>query len=213
MIGPCEWPSDPCEDNYGLADVTLGLAVEDEAKFILWSLTGQRYGLCEVVAYNPPVCMCRQPSCQGECELRLPGPVHDVIEVVVDGAPTSDWVQRGDSLLRTTPWTSPWVTDVEVTYNHGLAVPAGGARAVSDLARELAKARCEDETCKLPVNLIQRTRQGDTITLEPLAEGKTGLVLVDLWVSAVVGVRPQGRVWSPDVDQLVVESVATSPGV
>jgi len=208
MIGPCAWPSDPCEDNYGLSDSEKATEVEDAAKFILWSLTGQRYGLCEVVATDAPACICSNACLHRTCELYLSGPVHDIVEVLIEGVVSSDWVQRGNSLLRAT-W---WPEDVEVTYNRGLAVPAGGAQAVSTLAAELAKAKCEDATCKLPVNLIRRSRQGDVIDLEPLPDGKTGLVLVDMWVSAVIGVRPQGRVWSPDVDLMLVEPVATSPG-
>lgn len=209
MIGPCEWPADPCEDNYGFTGEDAeaqAAAVEDEAIFILWSLTGQRYGLCEVVAVNPPSCWC-SPDCRHRtCELRLPGPVADVVEVTIGGVVDTEWVQRGDSLLRTTPWPA----DVEVTYHKGLPVPAGGARAVGALALEIAKAKCGDTTCRLPFTLVQRTRQGDTVSLEPLADGKTGLPLVDMWVSAVVGVRPQGRVWSPDVDPMVVTAVASS---
>jgi hypothetical protein len=210
-VGPCDWPTLACPDMYGLETEDEATEVEQEAAFILWSFTGQRYGLCTVAVTPPPVCSCDwRCTCRG-CALTLPAPVYEVDEVLVDGGVSSDWVQRGNQILRSTPWPQ----DVEVTYKRGIPVPAGGARVVSELARELALYRCKDSRCRLPSNITSRTRQGDSIQFgqRPMREKETpltGIPMIDMWVRAADGANPPGRVWSPDVDGWVSEQVITS---
>jgi hypothetical protein len=210
-VGPCEWPSLECPDLYGLASEEEAVAVEDEAKFILWSFTGQRYGLCELTVTPPPSCFCAETcECRG-CSITLPAPVYDVSEVLVEGEVFTDWVQLGNTLRRATPWPR----DVEVTYRRGLAVPAGGDRVVSELARELALYRCNSAKCRLPSNITQRTRQGDTIQFgqKPTKDAQTpltGIPMIDLWIRAVSGVAAPGRVWSPDITPWVPDYGVTS---
>lgn len=201
--GPCDWPAGPCpEDFYGLEDEQAAAEVEAEAVFILWSFTGQRYGLCEVTLESPPVCRCSGLCCCGKCVLWLPGPVHEVLSVDSGGEPVEDWVQRGDQLLRTTPWPS----DLVVTYQRGIPPPAGAARVVAGLAQQLAYARCNPSKCQLPPNLTQRTRQGDTVQFNRARQHEpehTGIPTIDLWIRAANGANPPGRVWSPDIEPMV----------
>lgn len=198
-FGPCDWPVGPCPDNYGFTGEDAqdqAAEAEAEAVFILWSFTGQRYGLCEVEVTPPPVCACRWScACRG-CDLRLPGPVHDVLEVTVDGEVSTDWVIRGDVLVS----PRPWPRDVTVTYQRGIPPPAGAARIVSELARQVAYATCNPSKCVLPPNLVSRTRQGDTQRFDTRKKGTTGITLVDMWIEAANGAQIPGKVWSPDLD-------------
>lgn len=211
-VGPCDWPSLDCSDDYGLATPDEATAVEDEAKYILWSFTGQRYGLCELTVTPPPVCFCTwRCRCRG-CVITLPAPVYNVSEVVVDGEVFEDWVQVGNTIRRST-W---WSRDVQVTYLRGVPVPAGGDRVVSELARELALYRCNSAKCRLPSNITQRTRQGDTIQFGQKAQRDdqtplVGIPMVDLWIRAVNGVNAPAQVWSPDVEPWVADYGVTSP--
>lgn len=209
QIGPCGWPAGICDDNYGFVGDDAeekAAAAEAEAVFILWSYTGQRYGLCEVTLEPPPVCKCKMLwcSCRG-CTIYLPAPAHEVLEVRVNGEVFNDWVQRGNYLLT----DRFWPRDVSITYTRGIPVPAGGGRVVSELAREIALATCDPGKCRIPLNLTQRVRQGDTVTLGPIPEGKIGIPLIDLWISAANGVRRAGTVWTPDYEpQLIVQGGA-----
>lgn len=213
-FGPCNWPAGPCPDFYGFIEsATAGSPQEQaeeaeaEAAFILWVLTGQRYGVCEVVVTAPPECFCTWScDCRG-CSLLLPAPVKEVLVVEVNGDLYENWVQRGDAILSSTPWPR----DVTVTYLRGIDPPAGAARAVSELAREIALATCNPSKCRIPPNLVRRTFQGDTIDLGMRPEGKTGLTLVDLWIEAANGINPPAKVWSPDCEPMV--AVTTTPVV
>jgi hypothetical protein len=210
-VGPCDWPTLACPDNYGLPTEEDAQAVEAEAAYILWSFTGQRYGLCDITVTPPPTCFCAETcECRG-CVLALPAPVYQVTDVLVEGEVFGDWVQLGNTIRRATPWPR----DVEVTYSRGLPVPAGGDRVVSELARELALYRCNSAKCRLPSNITQRTRQGDTVQFGRQAPAKnaeplTGIPMIDLWVRAVTGVASPGRVWSPDLPEWVPEYGVTS---
>lgn len=159
-------------------------------------------------------------SCTRVCEVRLPGPIRAVSEVKVDGAilaPTDYRVDNsGQSLVRL--GESCWPTcqnmtaaDTEpgtwsVTYTRGLPLPEGGKAAFADLACELYKACADDDSsCKLPKRVVSIAREGVSFALlDPmvfLKEGKTGLYLVDLWLSSVnpqAKTRPSG-IYSPDM--------------
>jgi hypothetical protein len=137
-------------------------------------------------------------SCSNVSEILLPAPVHDIIQVKIDGVIVTgsdyrlddnrilvlldgDWPTCNDlSLPDTEPNT--W----SVTARYGLEVPAGGAWAVGELACELVRAH-NGEDCRLPRNVTQLVRQGVTIqfpnVIELLNEGLTGLYLVDQFVN------------------------------
>lgn len=211
-VGPCDWPALQCEDNYGLTTPEEAAEVELEAAYILWSFTGQRYGLCSITVTPPPVCFCQWDCrCRG-CVLTLPAPVFDVTEVLVDGEVFTDWVQVGNTIRRS-DW---WPRDVEVTFRRGIPVPPGGDRVVSELARELALYRCNNAKCRLPSNITSRTRQGDTVQFgqqKQTGDGQTpltGIPMIDLWVRAVNGVNAPAQVWSPDVEPWVADYGVTS---
>lgn len=156
--------------------------------------------------------------CDGKCELprvRLPMPVADVTEVVVDGIildPSAYDVQQYRFLRRldggvwpcsndytkdSSPYAGPpdgskdgtW----EITYVYGREPDEGGKLAVEILACQIAKARCGASDCVLPQRLREIVRDDVTMTfidpMEFLAGGRTGIYEVDLWLA---GVNPAG---------------------
>lgn len=192
------WPVSRCEpfDNYGASDDADVEEVELTAKFILWGLTGRRYGLCPVEISPPPVCACAGACyCRG-CSILLPGPVQSVSDVLVDDESFDDYFLRGDELLR----SSSWPRNVVVTYLRGINPPSGAGIAVEQLSRQLMMSKCGNAACVLPSNLKSRSRNGDTVTFEAIPEGKLNIPLVDLWVSVANGVISPSSTWSPDFD-------------
>jgi hypothetical protein len=245
--GPCDWPADlgccPSWDDLTDGQRSTALSV---AGTVLWSATGRQYGLCdatvrpcrvlcpgaELAPWSPqfwPYMLDGQvfnwacDSCKGrctcaaECELLLPGPVHSVTEVVVDGIPVPPASYRVDGyrkVVRTDgscfPECQDFGKDVTeqgtfyITYKRGIEPPAGAGYATGLLACEIGKA-CAGVACQLPRRVTDISRQGVSMTLldpqEFLTKGLTGIYQVDLWIHAV---NPSGRrvpatVWSPDL--------------
>ena len=135
----------------------------------------------------------------------LPGPVAEVTEVRVGGVPLldEDWhVLPGGVLARVDG--AGWPHDgLVVDYGRGVPVPVGGQIAVGVLAWELSLAvECPDD-CQLPQRLTAITRQGVSVAvMDPfadLADGRTGIWLIDSWVSSVTQAPSGGSVLSPDV--------------
>lgn len=137
-------------------------------------------------------------SCSSISEVLLPAPVHDVVQVKIDGVVVTGSDYRLDDNRILVLLNGDWPTcndlalaDTEpntwsVTARYGLEVPAGGAWAVGELACELIRAR-NGEDCRLPRNVTQLVRQGVTIQFpdvrELMREGLTGLYLVDQFVT------------------------------
>lgn len=158
------------------------------------------------------VCSCRAPR-----SIRLPGPIVDVTEVLIDGDPLPEGAYRVDGgryLVRTDGGSWPTWQDLEadpdedgtwqVTYRRGVKVPDGGQIAAGVLAMELWKAACGDEDCGLPQRLQTVTRQGVTVGVaidqfEDVEQGRTGIWLVDSWVASVTKPRPVPILYSPDI--------------
>lgn len=207
---PCGWPQGVCTGSAGVADAPADVveAAEEEAAFVLWTLTGQFYGQCEVTVSLVPECRCRSRCYCNRCTIWLPGPAGTVTEVVVDGEVVTDWTQRGDRLHRDVGWPT---TDVSVTYPRGRPVPPGGERAVRLLATELVRAWCPTGNCQPPANLAERTRRGDRqVFNQDRPDAKvTGLPYVDAWVSAAKRAASPGSVWSPDTDRWAYDSGPT----
>ncbi len=154
-------------------------------------------------------------QCSGVCDcdmpgLQLPGPVHSVTQVRIDGAVFTDWVLLGNTLIRTDdeawpehqnlliPATQPdtW----EVTYLRGRAVPYGGQIAASVLTCEMWRAATNASKCRLPQGLQSLTRQGVSMTTALAATPDpnslvTGIWLIDSWVTST---RLRSSVMSPD---------------
>ncbi|WP_331756226.1 hypothetical protein OHA04_45760 (plasmid) [Streptomyces sp. NBC_01590] len=171
---------------------------------------------------NASVCGCASScSCTELCEVRLDGPVYDIVEVLVDGEALVPEAYRVDSpnlLVRTDGECWPDCQDMAapcgapgtvcVTYRTGLPLDAVAIAAVSELTCELIKACPEAAgscgTCRLPGNVTRAVRQGVTVEMvDPtliFQEGRTGLPLVDLWLSATNPYRlaSPSRVYSPD---------------
>jgi hypothetical protein len=162
--------------------------------------------------------------CRGACRcvstaaaIPLPGPVHQVSEVKVDGAvvpPTAYRVDNARWLVRTDGdlwplWQDLTKPDTDagtflVTYTIGEPVPPGGAIAAGLLAAELAKALAGDATCRLPRKARTVSRQGTTVELDDPAtlfkEGRTGVHEVDVWLQQnnPYKLAEPSRVFSPD---------------
>jgi hypothetical protein len=140
--------------------------------------------------------------------VRLPeAPVTGVTSVTINGEPFSDyrltrsgWLERLDG----NTW-SVCDDSTQVVYTFGESPPEGGVQAAVALAVQLAMDEVGSEECQLPQRVTSVTRQGVSMTvLDPqefLTNGRVGLYVVDLWLSAV---NPQSRgqrgsVWSPDL--------------
>jgi hypothetical protein len=220
LTGPCGWEVADCEAcSVEETDTHKEIAVD-----LLWRATFQRFGPCEVT-----VRPCRDPAarcgrCASPCsacgcrslpEIVLPGPIYSVSEVWVDGVvvdPSAyrvddyNWLVRIDGGLW--PRCGNLAAEPEedgsfvVTYDLGAPPPAGAAETAAELACDLAKAYCNDKSCRLPKRIRQKTRQGVTVTFEDLAEGRFGIEVVDLWVDMVNSRRRRSRVYSPDLPKV-----------
>jgi hypothetical protein len=147
-------------------------------------------------------------------EIGLPGPVDTVLQVRVDGEVLPASAYRVDNrvwLVRTDGDTWPVCQDLtaeptepntfEVTYLWGAPVPDGGRLAATVLACEMAKATLGRD-CSLPQRVQSVSREGVSIavldTFEGLEAGRTGIWVVDSWVTSVMNAPRKARVLSPD---------------
>ncbi|MFJ4702806.1 hypothetical protein ACIP5N_32100 [Streptomyces sp. NPDC088768] len=171
---------------------------------------------------NARACGCRSScSCTELCEVRLDGPVHDIVEVLVDGealVPEAYRVDSANTLVRVDGECWPVCQDMAapptepgtaaITYRTGLPLDESATAAVSELTCELIKA-CPEAAgscgpCRLPGNVTRAVRQGVTVELaDPtmiFTDGRTGLPFSDLWLSTVNPYRlaSPARVYSPD---------------
>lgn len=138
-------------------------------------------------------------SCSSISEVKLPAPVHSIVEVKVDGSPLVTGAYRLDDnrlLVRTDGDDWPRCNDLNkndteigtwsVTAEFGQPVPEGGAWAVGELACEFISA-INGNDCRLPRQVTQLARQGVTITFPSLTElftnRQTGLYLFDLFIA------------------------------
>lgn len=179
--------------------------------------------------FNSTCGSCRQDcSCAELCEIALPGPVHSVTSVKVNGATlaASEYaVHDHRTLVRVGAECWPDCQDMtddpdditgtafEVAYLQGVPVPLGGRYAAGLYACELIKACTASSGCRLPKRVQTVTREGISMTfLDPLTfldDGLTGLVEVDTWIRSVnpdkLTERPS--VWS--VDRMPPRTVTT----
>jgi hypothetical protein len=145
---------------------------------------------------------CRDNCSCGEVpEVLLPARVNSVVQIKVDGAPLVTGSYRLDNnriVVRTDGQRWPRCNNLVLDDTHagtwsitalwGLDVPAAAGPAVGQMACEIARAMMGQD-CQLPANVTQLVRQGVTITMpniqDLLAEGRTGLNLVDWFLAAV----------------------------
>jgi len=161
-------------------------------------------------------------SCTGGCsckrisEALLPGPVHDITEVKVDGLvlPASSYrVDNHRLLVRTDGGVWPRCQDLNLDDDQpgtwsatpvlGEEVPDLGQRAVGELACEWAKA-CLGQECRLPSPIQQIVRQNVSVTfLDPnelFEGGRIGLYFPDLFISTYNPERLRQRPQAYDID-------------
>jgi hypothetical protein len=180
--------------------------------------------------YNAWLCGCQTDChCGPElCEIRLRGPVYDIVSVDVDGAvlPAANYhVYDGDKLTRINPapvpdgeagacWPScqdltapPGSPDTfTVTYRTGLQVPTIGIAAVSALAAHFIRGCGDGCGCGVGTqqNLQRLSRQGvDLEFADPqqiFDDGRTGIEIVDHFIRALNPYKLASplRVLSPD---------------
>lgn len=172
------------------------------------------YGRWEGSYLYPPGVNVRLGHTQGPMGLQLPAAnVTGVTQVLEDGVlldPSRYRVSRSGWLTRVDGRS--WNTCMDattVTYTFGVAPPSGGVEAAVDLAVELAAYR-RGEQCAWPKLVTSVTRQGMSMEvanpLDFIAEGRTGVPSVDMWLGAD---NPQARyqrgsVWSPDLPSSTV---------
>lgn len=178
--------------------------------------------------YNATLCGCSGDChCGPElCEIYLPGPIYDVVAVDISGeliSPDTYNVLDGRYLVRRSDVADdtlggpcwPACQDMSlppgeegtftVTYRTGVPLPAMGVAALSELAAHYIRG-CNGCGCGVGTrqNLQRLSRQGVDLQFqdaqETLADGRTGLPLVDLFIQTVNPSKlPQAmRVLSPD---------------
>lgn len=175
---------------------------------------------------NASACGCKSDCSCGElCEVYLPGPVYDVVEVLVDGValvPEAYRVDTPNRLVRTDGECWMDCQDMAappseegtfaVTYRWGLPLDDAAIAAVSELTCHYLKG-CNPGGCgcKTSRNLTRISRQGIDIEMpDPTqfySEGRTGLPLADAWLAMVNPYRmtSPSRVYSPDYKQARVQ--------
>lgn len=144
-------------------------------------------------------------GCGGASPLKIPGPIVSITEILEDGEVVSEesyHVENNVLLVRTDGqrWNP---CSLEITYERGVAVPAGGQVAAGVLAVELFKAACQDRSCSLPQRIQTITRQGVTVAMldsfDDIDKGHTGIWIIDSWIASIMKPQPRARVLSPDV--------------
>lgn len=200
------------------------------ATYLLWAATGRRYGICNIVTrpcgldrkcgncgsfefgagwMRPYIldgmwrnCLCGCAcDCKPHCQIRLPGPVQAVTEVLLDGiiiSPTAWRVDDYQWLVRTDgecwPECQDYDVDVpadntlQVSYGRGDVVPQALLDAAATLACEFGKACAQDKSCALPGRLQTLTRQGVTASMVDIStvlrSGLTGITSIDQIIMA-----------------------------
>jgi hypothetical protein len=171
-------------------------------------------------------CGCRATdcSCSPLCIIELPGPVNSVVTVKINGLVVDDYrLDRRPGkarLIRTGDACWPTCQDLtlpdteqgtfSILYMRGLAVPAGGIRALGSLANEIYR-QCTHQKCRLPDRVKSVTREGLTFDVfdpgEWLDQGLTGLRDVDTWLRSV---NPHQHTQPPGVFSLDIDPAPTA---
>lgn len=157
-------------------------------------------------------------SCAPACQVYLPGPVGEIVQVTVDGVvidPATYRVYDQRWLVRTgvgNCWPDCQDYNVNsgagtffVTYTRGEQPPAPLLTAAGILACQWAKA-CLGQACRLTPYITGLSRQGvDFTAVDPMTlldNGFTGLFEVDALIRAMnpLGQTHRMRLLSPDVD-------------
>ena len=206
-FGLCTLIVRPC--GFGCA-VSGGFRIGDGGWFTPMLRNGQVFNGCGCTS---------SCGCDVASEIRLDGPVYDVVQVRIDGTVVDPDTYRVDDALRLVRldgevWpmrqnlsASAGRPDTfEVAYRRGVPLPVAGRRALTALMIEFRKAACGDTSCQLPSRVTNIVREGVTYSMadDPstlLDNGRTGVPLVDQWLAVMnpYGTRTRMKVWSPDV--------------
>lgn len=168
-------------------------------------------------------------SCVGLDETTLPGPVHSILSVKLDGVTLTSGVDyRVDNynkLVRMpggTLW--PFCQDMNlpdtkvgtwsVTAQYGEPVPTLGKLAVGELAAEIAKyLLCQD--CQLPQGVVDISRQGISMTIANVADlfntGFIQLRMCDLFIKTANPNHQKARSYVYDLDSPQPRAWGTTP--
>ena len=181
------------------------------------TLWGDRWGQRGIPVYAGGQWSTGMCGCVGRCQhsgpnmVHLPGPVHSVDEVKINGVvlPANVWVAEGNVLYRRdAPWPDQNLNrplgDVGtwgVTYQRGIPAPDYVGELTGELAKQFLIAINDDASrCRLPRTVTTVNRQGITYrAYDPAviyANGKTGLAEVDMWLAAI---NPHALMSSPSV--------------
>lgn len=156
-------------------------------------------------------------SCSSVSEFVLPSPVHDIIDITIDGTPMATGAYRVDNnrlVVRQDGGEWPRCNDLSlpdgevgtwtVTATFGEVIPEGARLAMGELICEIVRAATGGD-CRLPAGVTQLIRQGVTIQFPDVGElftqGRTGLYLVDMFINTwnPYRLRQRARVYNPDV--------------
>jgi hypothetical protein len=164
-------------------------------------------------------CLCHgECGCGPICEVKLDGPVYDVVEVKVDGQvqdPDTYWIYDHNILVRRDDsgcWPECQDLDLpdsepntwSVTYRRGSLPGADGELALTLLAVEVSKlCRPGFGDCVLSDRVVRVVREGIELeldTIDEIRQGSTGITFVDRWVGLVNPYRARlpMRAYSPD---------------
>ncbi len=240
-MAACGWEVSGCELCTAYTGLSPELQIEVEAWAIerLWQWTNQRFGPCEEI-----VRPCRKTcngysistlpwggsggigltcgSCGDACscrevqQIKLPGPIAEPLEILIDGDIVDLSAFRVDDwniLVREDGGSFPACQDMGkalgepgtwgVSYLLGEPVPPGGGIVAGILACEYAKSLCGADDCRLPRRVSSIQRQGMVIGIldnfTNLKEGFTGIFEIDDWIMSQVKPRRRAVISSPDV--------------
>jgi hypothetical protein len=230
MVGGWDPRVDLLDDDWDTLPPEVTDAALQVAVATLWALSGRRFGLRDILLapYLParnPGYVTTYPTVAGVslvgvgvatgvglcgtdvyARLRLPGPVHAVTHVDLDGTTFPDWVADPDgTLVRTDGLAWPIAQNVYsprwlVTYTHGIAPPDEANIAAARYALEVGRGMTADPACRLPARTRDITRQGIAVTLTDPTDlttgGLTGVPAVDAWLRAV---NPAGLPEAPSL--------------
>lgn len=216
QAGNCPQTVRPCAEGCGARGAWMAAPVSPAG---LPGMTGSGWipTLIDGSWFN--VCGCSGPSdcgCSTLSQVRLPGPIGEVIEVRLDGVvvtPSAYRVDNFDRLVRTDGGVWPACQDMAkdlteegtfaVKYVQGFPADDSLNFAAGVLAMEYLKACTGDQSCRLPANVTSIARQGLTMEIDsrdPFTSVLTGIVEVDSVIAAFNphGLRVRSSVLSPD---------------
>lgn len=158
-------------------------------------------------------CGCNPCNCCHICAVKLDGPVADIREVKIDGLIVDEaeyFVYDESKLVRrigcfpkcqSLQLDSDQEGTFEVTYGQGRPLDPAGQAALDALACEFLKL-CTSGKCRLPSRWRTLSREGismDSVDLDILTLGKTGIFEIDFWLSMV---NPSGTLYPPVIPKM-----------